>query len=365
MTRRACLLPVTSAALPPGEILVTGGAGFLGSHLVDALLAAGRPVHVLDDLSSGSLCNLERHLEHGREEPRLRVTIASAEDPAVAAAACAGAGCVFHLAGAVGVQRLAADPLAVMRRNLRCTEVMLEAASALRVPILVASSSEVYGQGPVPFREGDPVRPGTPDGPRGGYACAKAMGEWLALGHARQHGLPAVVVRLFNAVGARQSPAYGMVLPRFVAQARAGAPITVFGDGTQTRCFAAAGEVVAALIALLGTDGARGQVINVGSDREISVRELAELVRRTAGSRSEIVHVPLSSAFPRGFVDPVRRVPCLDRLRRLIGWTPERPIEAIVADLLGGAAVVGEETGTVHDLVQVPGAPRPLARTDS
>jgi len=361
MTRRDCLLPVTSAALPPGEILVTGGAGFLGSHLVDALLVAGRRVHVLDDLSSGSLQNLETW----RDEPRLRVTIASAEDPAVAAAACAGAGCVFHLAGAVGVQRLAADPLAVMRRNLRCTEVMLEAASALRVPVLVASSSEVYGQGPVPFRESDPVRPGTPDGPRGGYACAKAMGEWLALGHARQHGLPAVVVRLFNAVGARQSPAYGMVLPRFVAQARAGAPITVFGDGTQTRCFAAAGEVVAALIALLGTDGARGQVINVGSDREITVRELAELVRRTAGSRSEIVHVPLSSAFPRGFVDPVRRVPCLDRLRRLIGWTPERPIEAIVADLLR-TAVVGEETDTGH----VSGAPllvtpRPLARTDS
>jgi UDP-glucose 4-epimerase len=357
MTRRDCLLPVTSAALPRGEVLVTGGAGFLGSHLVDALLAAGRAVHVLDDLSSGSL----RNLEAWRDERRLRVTIASAEDPAVAAAACAGAGCAFHLAGAVGVQRLAADPLAVMRRNLRCTEVMLEAASAVCVPILVASSSEVYGQGPVPFRESDPVRPGTPDGPRGGYACAKAMGEWLALGHARQRGLPAVVVRLFNAVGARQSPAYGMVLPRFVAQARAGAPITVFGDGTQTRCFAAAGEVVAALIALLGTDDAHGQVINVGSDREVTVRELAELVRRTSGSRSEIVHVPLSSAFPRGFIDPVRRVPCLDRLRRLIGWTPERPIETIVADLLGGAPVRMEETGGGQDLV----ATRPLARTDS
>lgn len=327
-------LAALAGQLPPGEILVTGGAGFVGSHLVDALLALGRSVHVLDDLSSGDLANLAQW----QGDPRLRIRIGSAEDEALVAEACRSAGAVFHLAGAVGVQRLAADPLLVMRRNLRCTEVVLEAAAAARVPVLLTSSSEVYGQGPVPFRETDPVRPGVPDGLRGGYACAKAMGEWLALGYAQKQGLPVVVVRLFNVIGARQSGAYGMVLPRFLAQARSGQPITVFGDGTQTRCFAAATEVAAALLALLASPAAHGRIINVGSDREISMQALAELVQRLAGSSSPIVHVPFADVFPQGFVDPARRVPSLERLRAAIGWAPERPIEAIVADLLSADA---------------------------
>ena len=334
-SQQACApSPLSSAQeLPRGEILVTGGAGFLGSHLVDLLLCAGRTVHVLDDLSSGAL----RNLAAWRSERRLRVTIASAEDPAVAAAACERAGAVFHLAGAGGVQRLATDPVTVMHRNLRCTEVVLAAAAAAGTPILITSSSEVYGQGPVPFLETQPVHPGAPVGLRGGYACAKAMGEWLAFGHARQHGLHVVVARLFNAVGPRQSPAYGMVLPRFVAQARAGAALTVFGDGAQTRCFAAAGEVVAALVSLLATPAAHGLVVNVGSDREIAVRQLAELVVATSGRGSPIVHVPLAEVFPAGFCDPPRRLPSLQRLRQLIGWAPERPIEAIVADLFAAS----------------------------
>lgn len=321
---------VSANGLPVGEILVTGGLGFVGSHLVDALLAAGRSVHVLDDLSSGSPDNLRQW----RSEPRLRISVASAEDPQVAAAACRSASCVFHLAGAVGVQLLMTDPLMVIRRNLRCTEVMLEAAAKTRIPILITSSSEVYGQGPVPFCESDPVLPGVPDELRGGYACAKAMGEWLALGYAKRQALPVVVVRLFNVVGARQSGAYGMVLPRFLLQATSGRPVTVFGDGTQTRCFAAATEVAQALIALLATRSAHGKIINVGSDREISMRALAELVCTKAASSSPIVLVPFAEMFPTGFVDPARRVPSLDRLRSVIGWVPERPIEAIVSDLL-------------------------------
>ncbi len=328
--------------LPAGELLVTGGAGFLGSHLVEHLLLQGRSVHVLDDLSSGSLDNLAtaRHAVLDRGRSQLRITVASAADPAAAAAACERASAVFHLAGMVGVQRLCSEPLEVMRRNLHSTEVMLQAAAAARRPILIASSSEVYGDGPVPFRESDPVRPGATETPRGGYACAKAMGEWLALAHRQQSGVEVVVARLFNAVGPRQSGAYGMVLPRFLLQAFAGEPITVFGDGTQTRCFGAATEIVAAMAQLLAEPAARGQVVNVGSDREIAVRRLAEIVRDACGGTARIRHVPHASVFPRGFVDPPRRVPCLLRLRQLLGWTPARPVEAIVGDLV--AAQQGE-----------------------
>jgi UDP-glucose 4-epimerase len=328
MSRTSIPLP----DLPAGEILVTGGAGFLGSHLVDLLLRQGHAVHVVDDLSSGSLDNLAQW----RHEPRLRVTVASVADAAVAARACGAAAAVFHLAGIVGVQRLALAPLAVMRGNLQPTEVVLAAAAAARRPILIASSSEVYGDGPgpVPFREGEPVRLGRTEGLRGGYACAKAMGEWLAFAHAREHGLPVVVARLFNTVGPRQLGACGMVLPRFCAQARAGEAITVFGDGRQTRCFAAVAEVVEALAALLAAPAAHGLVCNVGSDRETTVGELAALVRAAGGGRSPIVHVPLAEVFPRGFVDPPRRVPCLERLRSLVGFAPCRPIESIVAELM-------------------------------
>jgi len=324
--------PLRPARLPEGELVVTGGAGFIGSHLVEHLLAAGHPVHVLDDLSSGSLDNLGA--VHGL--PRLRVTVASCAEPAAAHAAVRSAGAVFHLAGMVGVQRLCSEPLEVMRANLRGTEVMLDAAAAARVPILIASSSEVYGDGPVPFRELDPVRPGSTASPRGGYACAKAMGEWLALAHGQQHGLHVVVARLFNVVGPRQSGAYGMVLPRFLHQALAGEPITVFGDGAQTRCFAAVDEVAAALAQLLGTAAARGRVVNVGSDREIAVGRLATIVRDAVGGGA-IRHVPLEEVFPRGFVDPPRRVPCLQRLRALLGWAPSRPVETIVAALVADA----------------------------
>lgn len=313
-----------------GEVLVTGGAGFVGSHLVESLLAQGARVHVLDDLSNGELANLARVRAH----PGLRVSIGSAADPAVVGAAMARASAVFHLAGAVGVRWLAEAPLLVMQANLRSTEVVLAAAAALRVPTLITSSSEVYGAARPPFRETDPVRPGTPMSLRGGYACAKAMGEWLAMAHAHEQGLPVVVARLFNTVGPRQRAERGMVLPRFLGQALAGEPITVYGDGRQTRCFASVHDVVRALLALLVTPAARGQVVNVGSDREVSIGELAAIVRARTGNRSPVVQVPFESVFPAGFADPPRRVPCLQRLRSLLGFVPETGIEAIVDDLL-------------------------------
>ena len=310
---------------------MTGGAGFLGSHLCAELLRRGHPVHVVDDLSTGSLANLDELAGH----PRLRVTVASVADPAVARRICTDdAGVVFHLAGVVGVRRLATAPLDVMQRNLRCNEAMIDAAAAAGVPILLTSSSEVYGDGPVPFREQDPVRPGATEGLRGGYACAKAMSEWLAFGHAECNGLPVVVTRLFNTVGPRQSGDHGMVLPRFVEQALRGEAITVYGNGMQTRCFAHVGQVSRALVDLVSARGVRGRVCNVGSAVETTVADLARLVRDLAHSESPIVHVPFGSVFPPGFLDPPRRLPCLDRLRAAIGWVPDAPLAAIVGELI-------------------------------
>lgn len=322
-------------------MVVTGGAGFIGSHLVEELLRRGHAVHVVDDLSTGSIDNLAAVATH----PSLRVTVASVADATVAARVCADAEVVFHLAGVVGVRRLATEPLFVMQQNLHVTESMLQAAAAARVPILITSSSEVYGDGRVPFCEDDAIRPGATEGLRGGYACAKAMGEWLAFGHAEQSGLPVVVARLFNTVGPRQSGDHGMVLPRFLRQALRFEPITVYGEGAQTRCFAHVGDVVRALVDLAQAPGAAGRVFNVGSDRETSVQALAELVRERTGSRSPIVRVPFDDVFPRGFVDPVRRVPSLARLRAAIGWAPATPVAAIVDQLV---ASVRAELGSVQ-----------------
>ena len=321
--------------------MVTGGAGFIGSHLVEELLARGHAVHVVDDLSTGRIDNLAAVAAR----PSLRVTIASVTEPAVAARICADADLVFHLAGVVGVRRLANEPLFVMQQNLHVTECMLQAAAAAHVPILVTSSSEVYGDGRVPFVEDDPIRPGATEGLRGGYACAKAMGEWLAFGHAEQSGLRVVVARLFNTVGPRQTGDHGMVLPRFLRQALRGEPITVYGEGAQTRCFAHVGDVVRALADLSTAPGAVGRVFNVGSDLETSVLALAELVRERTGSRSPIVRVPFDDVFPPGFVDPVRRVPSLARLRAAIGWAPSLPVAAIVDQLV---ASLRAELGAVQ-----------------
>lgn len=321
--------------------LVTGGSGFLGSHLVQHLLGLGRAVVVLDDLSSGSLDNLA-HLDG---HPRLRVCIGSAADPECTARELDGCDHVFHLAGAVGVHRLHTEPVAMLERNLRPTEVVLALAAAQHKPVLITSSSEVYGSGPVPFRESDPVRPGATDSLRGGYACAKAMGEWLCLAHVRAARLPAVVVRIFNTVGPRQAERHGMVLPRFLGQALRGEPITVYGSGTQTRCFAAAGEVVRALVELLDAPKARGSVFNVGSDREVAIAELAQLVREVTGSRSPIVHLPVAEVFPRGFPDPPRRVPCLQRLRSVLGWAPDAPVESVIEQMLTGTTGLGVMPG--------------------
>ncbi len=325
------------------RVLVTGGAGFIGSHLCVELLRRGHHVHVVDDLSTGSLDNLQPCAD----QARLSVTVASIDDPQVAARACAAADVVFHLAGAVGVRRLARRPLEVVQRNLRCTEVLLGAAAAGRIPVLLTSSSEVYGDGPVPFDEAHSVRPGATEGHRGGYACAKAMGEWLAFGHREQDRLPVVVARLFNTVGPRQSGESGMVLPRFVAQAVAGHPLTVYGDGSQTRCFAHVGDVARALVELMVVPGSEGRVFNVGSDVETTVLALARLVRDEAGTDAPLQLQPFAAVFPPGFVDPPRRVPNLQRLVAAIGWAPATPLVSIVRELVELARQQGDRRGAV------------------
>lgn len=333
--------PLLRRAPVPARVVVTGGAGFVGSHLCEELLGRGHAVHAVDDLSTGR----REHLAGIAAGSRFRLTVGSVEDADLARSICAGADAIFHLAGVVGVQRLATEPLEVVQRNLRGNEAMIAAAAEAGVPLLFTSSSEVYGDGPVPFREQDPVRLGITEGLRGGYACAKSMSEWLLFAHAAQRRWPVLVARLFNTVGPRQTGRHGMVLPRFVAQASSGEPITVYGSGDQTRCFAHVREVARALADLAEAPGAAGAVYNVGSDRETTVAELAAMVRRLAGSTAPIVRVPLSTVFPAGFVDPPRRRPSLDRLRRAIGWVPAMPLEQIVGELLQLA-----RTGALADL---------------
>jgi len=314
----------------PCRAVVTGGAGFIGSHLVELLLEKGYSVHVIDDLSTGKLDNLAAVQGH----PRLVVTVASVADQDVADRAVSAADLVFHLAGVVGVRRLAEEPLDVMQANLHSTEAVLRACASRGVGVLVTSSSEVYGDGPVPFVEGTPVRPGSTEGLRGGYACAKAMGEWLASAHAEQSDLPVIVARLFNTVGPRQSGDHGMVLPRFVRQAVRGEPLTVYGGGQQTRCFAHVRDVARALLALATSPSVLGRVVNVGSNLETSVDRLAHLVRDAAESSSVIHNVPFADVFPEGFVDPQRRVPSLERLQQANGWLPDTPLQTIVEELV-------------------------------
>ncbi|MEC7726565.1 MAG: NAD-dependent epimerase/dehydratase family protein, partial [Planctomycetota bacterium] len=320
---------------------MTGGAGFIGSHLVEQLLHEGFSVHVVDDLSSGSMENLGDAVA----SESLRITVGSVAAPEVAQRALDDADVVFHLAGVVGVRRLASEPLDVMQANLRCTEVVLQAAADRGVSVLTTSSSEVYGDGPVPFQEDAPVVPGVTEGLRGGYACAKAMGEWLASAHAAQSGLPVIVARLFNTVGPRQAGDHGMVLPRFVQQALQGDPLTVYGEGAQTRCFAHVREVARALVGLAQSTSVPGRVVNVGSAVESSVSELAATVIDVAGSRSEIQRVPFHDVFPRGFVDPPRRVPALDRLRAANGWVPEAGLRELVEDVVSAARAAFDAAG--------------------
>jgi UDP-glucose 4-epimerase len=314
------------------NVLITGGAGFIGSHLAEKLLAHGHAVHVLDDLSTGSIENV-RHL---RQEPRFSYTIDSCHESRLVAELVDEADYVYHLAAAVGVQLIVDSPVRTIETNVHCTEIVLAQASKKRRPVFVASTSEVYGKSSeLPFREDGDIVLGATHRGRWSYACSKALDEFLAIAYFRERRLPTIVGRMFNTVGPRQTGRYGMVVPNFVRQALAGDPITVFGSGEQRRCFCHVKDVVRALVELCQREDLYGEVLNIGSTEEISILELAEKVKVITGSESEIVLVPYEEAYGEGFEDMYRRVPDISKIERKLGWRPTASLDEILRDVVG------------------------------
>jgi len=311
--------------------LITGGAGFIGSHLSDALLAAGHQVLVLDNLSTGSFENIA-HLK-GRDD--FEYFIDSVENERLLAELIDRSDVVFHFAAAVGVKLIVEQPVATIETNVRGTEVVLKHANKKKKLVVIASTSEVYGKSEdVPFREDSDLVLGPTTKHRWAYACSKAIDEFLALAYWKERKLPVIIVRFFNTVGPRQTGRYGMVIPNFVRQALAGEPITVFGDGTQSRSFTHVADVVGALLKLVNEPAAIGQVINIGNTQEISIRALAERVRAMTGSTSAIKLVPYEEAHETGFEDMPRRVPDLSKVSAMIGYAPKHDLEDILVQVI-------------------------------
>jgi len=311
--------------------LLTGGAGFIGSHLSDLLIERGHTVHVLDDLSTGRLENI-RHLEHRSE---FICTLGSVEEEALVAGLVAQADAVVHLAAAVGVRLVVERPVHAIETNVHCTEIVLAQADRFDKPVLIASTSEVYGKSEaLPFREDGDLQMGSTSKARWAYACSKAIDEFLAMAYWRERELPVTVVRLFNTVGPRQTGSYGMVLPRLVGQALADEPLSVYGDGRQMRCFCHVADVVQALVGLLDDSSTYGNVFNVGATDEISIIDLARRIIAVTGSQSEIRLTPYEEAYGDGFEDMFRRVPDIAKVRAAIGWSPRRSLEDIIADVV-------------------------------
>ena len=311
-------------------IVVTGGAGFIGSHLTDRLLEAGDEVVVVDDLSTGSRANLAM----AERNPRFQFRACKVSECGDLEALVAGASMVVHLAAVVGVEQVMRSPVSTIETNLRETEVVQAAASRSGTPVLLASTSEVYGKSSRPeFSETDDLLIGPSTLGRWSYACSKLMDEFLAMAYHRERGVPVRIVRFFNTVGPRQTGAYGMVIPRFVAAARAGLPVRVYGDGLQSRCFCHVADSVEAVIRLMRTPEALGKVVNVGNDQPVQIRELAEKVIQALGSRSQVELVPYETVFGPGFEDMRHRKPSLKVLESLTGFRPGRTLDAILRDL--------------------------------
>jgi UDP-glucose 4-epimerase len=301
------------------QALITGGAGFIGSHLAERLLAAGQTVTVIDDLSTGQLANITPLAD----KPGFHYAIEDIRNIHVIDRLVSECDIIYHLAAAVGVQKIVSEPINTIEVNIGGTEVIMKTARRYRKKVLIASTSEVYGKGvSFPFREDDDCVTGPTTRHRWAYAASKAIDEFLALAYHKEVGLPVIVVRFFNTVGPRQSGQYGMVLPRFIQWALANDPIQVYGDGQQQRCFCNVRDVVDAVQRLADCPEAVGHVVNIGSDEEITIIDLAERVRERAGSHSEIRFVPYEQAYEPGFEDFRRRVPSIEKIARLTGWEP-------------------------------------------
>ncbi|MFO7181302.1 MAG: GDP-mannose 4,6-dehydratase [Pseudomonadota bacterium] len=311
--------------------LITGGAGFIGSHLAEALLRRDDSVYVLDDLSTGSA----RNVEHLRPNPRFHFYVDTVNNLPLLAELVDYVDVVVHLAAAVGVKLIVDSPVRTIETNINGTEHVLRTAEKKRKRVLVASTSEVYGKSPhIPFREDGDLVLGPSNKGRWSYAASKLIDEFLAIAYWKERRLPTTVVRLFNTVGPRQTGQYGMVLPTFARQALKNQPITVYGTGNQTRCFCHVSDVVRALIELSQRDAAVGEVYNVGSTNEITIMELAQRIRAAAGSESIIQVIPYEEAYEEGFEDMLRRVPDITKIGALIGWKPDLSLDQIIHDVL-------------------------------
>jgi len=311
--------------------LITGGAGFIGSHLSDALIEQGHDVLVLDNLSTGSIDNIA----HLKGRPRFEYYIDSVNNEPLLAELIDRSDVVFHFAAAVGVKLIVEQPVYTIETNVHGTEVVLKHANKKKKLVVIASTSEVYGKSEdVPFREESDLVMGPTPKHRWAYACSKAIDEFLALAYWKERKLPVIIVRFFNTVGPRQTGQYGMVIPNFVRQALAGEPITVFGDGTQSRAFTHVADVVQALLRLVACPAAVGQVINVGNTQEVSIAALAERVRQLSGSSSPIRLVPYDQAYESGFEDMPRRVPDLTKIEKMIGYKPRHSLDDILLQVI-------------------------------
>ncbi len=309
------------------KVLITGGAGFIGSHLSEALLERGDEVHVLDDLSTGSIDNIE----HLKGKKGFRYTIDTVMNEPATAEQVDRVDVVVHLAAAVGVRLIVESPVHTIETNVHGTETVLKLANKKKKRVLLASTSEVYGKSvEFPFREDSDLVMGPTTKGRWSYACSKAIDEFLALAYYKEKKLPVTVVRLFNTVGPRQTGRYGMVIPNFVRQALAGAPLTVHGDGSQRRCFTDVSDVVRGLLGLIEHEGAVGEVFNIGSQQEISILDLAKKVKAATKSTSEIVFVPYEQAYEEGFEDMQRRIPDISKIEKLVGYRPTVSLEKIL-----------------------------------